>query len=79
MSLSPFKKSRLLLVTIALLGLVSPFGNLVLASCPGIKTFTASGSGSNSSEARKNAIKKLKKKIAAYKKKHPGCKVKIKL
>lgn len=79
--LSPSPKTSRLLLTAAvlLLSLGAPGGSLLMAACPKVKIFVATGSGSNSAEAKKNALKNVKKKIAAYKKKHPGCKVKIKV
>jgi len=70
------KRALSLLTAVVLVGLIGFPVSPVMAHCP-TKIFTASGSGSTKAEARKNAMKKIKKKVAAYKKKHPGCKVKI--
>jgi ABC-type glycerol-3-phosphate transport system substrate-binding protein len=78
--LSSLKTSRLLLTSaVLLLSFGIPAGSLLRAACPEVKVFVATGSGSNKAEAKKNALKNVKKKVAAYKKKHPGCKVKIKI
>jgi len=69
---------RLVAATVFLAGLASPLATPLFAGCSGVKVFYASGSGSSTSEAKKNAMNNVKKKVAAYKKKHPGCKVQIK-
>jgi ABC-type glycerol-3-phosphate transport system substrate-binding protein len=67
--------SAVLMLFIVGLGTVGTVGTA--NACNKTKVFTATGTGSTEAEARKDAKRKVKKKIAAYKKKHPGCKVKV--
>ena len=48
------KTSRLLLTAaVLLISLGAPGGSLLMAACPKVKIFVATGSGSNSAEAKK--------------------------